>query len=94
MTMRVLSVRGALPEHRHRQEEITESFTTTLVGDTVNRGIVERFHRNVCVETRHTVLPLEEYPGSRASARRTTSSSGPASSWALARSSTRSRASA
>lgn len=62
MTMRVLSVRGALPEHRHRQEEITESFTTTLVGDTVNRGIVERFHRNVCVETRHTVLPLEEYP--------------------------------
>ncbi|UUU26413.1 type III polyketide synthase [Streptomyces sp. DSM 40750] len=61
MTMRVLSVRGALPEHRHRQEEITESFTTTLVEDTVNRGIVERFHRNVCVETRHTVLPLEEY---------------------------------
>ncbi|MGX1566158.1 type III polyketide synthase, partial [Streptomyces sp. NPDC055509] len=61
MTMRVLSVRGTLPEHCHRQEEITESVTTTLVGNTVDRGVVERFHRNVGVETRHTVLPLEEY---------------------------------
>jgi alkylresorcinol/alkylpyrone synthase len=61
MTMRVLSVRGILPEHRHRQEEITESFATTLVEGTVDRGVVERFHRNACVETRHTVLPLEEY---------------------------------
>ncbi|MEE1940054.1 3-oxoacyl-[acyl-carrier-protein] synthase III C-terminal domain-containing protein [Streptomyces sp. TRM 70361] len=61
MTMRVLSVRGVLPEHRHRQEEITESFTTTLVEGTVDRGVAERFHRNACVETRHTVLPLAEY---------------------------------
>ncbi|MDG9700833.1 type III polyketide synthase [Streptomyces sp. DH37] len=61
MTMRVLSVRGILPEHRHRQEEITESFATTLVEGTVDRGVVERLHRNACVETRHTVLPLEEY---------------------------------
>ncbi|MFF8035236.1 MULTISPECIES: type III polyketide synthase [unclassified Streptomyces] len=61
MTMRVLSVRGVLPEHRHRQEEITECFTTTLVEGAVDRGVVERFHRNACVETRHIVLPLEEY---------------------------------
>jgi alkylresorcinol/alkylpyrone synthase len=61
MTIRVLSVRGVLPEHRHRQEEITESFTNALVGGAVDRGVVERFHRNACVETRHTVLPLEEY---------------------------------
>ncbi|PJE97268.1 type III polyketide synthase [Streptomyces carminius] len=61
MTMRVLSVRGVLPEHRHRQEEITEAFTTTLVEGTVDRGVAERFHRNACVETRHTVLPLAEY---------------------------------
>ncbi|MEU4872029.1 3-oxoacyl-[acyl-carrier-protein] synthase III C-terminal domain-containing protein [Streptomyces sp. NPDC021608] len=60
MTMRVLSVRGALPEHRHRQEEITAAFTATL-GDGVDRAVVERFHRNMCVETRHTVLPLHEY---------------------------------
>ncbi|MFD5134308.1 type III polyketide synthase [Streptomyces olindensis] len=61
MTMRVLSVRGALPEHRHRQEEITRSFTTTLTEGRVNSGVVERFHRNVRVATRHTVLPLAEY---------------------------------
>ncbi|MEU5367355.1 3-oxoacyl-[acyl-carrier-protein] synthase III C-terminal domain-containing protein [Streptomyces sp. NPDC005925] len=61
MTMRILSVRGVLPDHRHRQEEITESFATTLVAGAVDRGVVERFHRNVCVETRHSVLPLEEY---------------------------------
>ncbi|WP_055692893.1 type III polyketide synthase [Streptomyces prasinopilosus] len=61
MSMRVLSVRGVLPEHRHRQEEITESFATTLVEGTLERGVVERFHRNVCVETRHSVLPLESY---------------------------------
>ncbi|MFE7812467.1 type III polyketide synthase [Streptomyces sp. NPDC057433] len=61
MSMRVLSVRGVLPEHCHRQEEITKSFTTTLVEGTLDRGVVERFHRNACVETRHIVLPLEEY---------------------------------
>ncbi|HET9383156.1 MAG TPA: 3-oxoacyl-[acyl-carrier-protein] synthase III C-terminal domain-containing protein [Streptomyces sp.] len=63
MTMRIVSVRGVLPDHCHRQEEITESFATTLVEGTVDRGVVERFHRNVCVETRHSVLPLTEYAG-------------------------------
>lgn len=61
MTMRVLSVRGALPDHCYRQEEITESFATTMLEASVNRAVVDRFHRNACVETRHTVLPLEEY---------------------------------
>ncbi|WP_221361622.1 type III polyketide synthase [Streptomyces beigongshangae] len=61
MSMRVLSVRGVLPEHRYRQEEITGSFTDTLARGTLDRAVVERFHRNVCVETRHVVLPLEEY---------------------------------
>ncbi|MFB7090489.1 type III polyketide synthase [Streptomyces sp. NPDC056296] len=61
MTMRVLSVRGVLPDNRHRQEEITESFTTTLAKTTVARGLLERFHHNARVETRHSVLPLKEY---------------------------------
>ncbi|AKH86153.1 stilbene synthase [Streptomyces sp. CNQ-509] len=61
MTIRVLSVRGILPEHRYRQEEITESFATTLVEGTLDRRVVERLHRNACVDYRHTVLPLEEY---------------------------------
>ncbi|MEU6404010.1 3-oxoacyl-[acyl-carrier-protein] synthase III C-terminal domain-containing protein [Streptomyces sp. NPDC046985] len=61
MTMRVLSVRGVLPEHRHRQEEITEVFAAALGEAAVDRGVVERFHRNTGVETRHSVLPLKEY---------------------------------
>ncbi|MDN4175175.1 3-oxoacyl-[acyl-carrier-protein] synthase III C-terminal domain-containing protein [Nocardioides sp. SOB77] len=57
----VVSVRGVLPEHCHLQEEITESFATTMLSGSVNRAVVDRFHRNACVETRHTVLPLEDY---------------------------------
>ncbi|MBC9731643.1 type III polyketide synthase [Nocardioides marmotae] len=57
----VVSVRGVLPEHRHTQEEITESFASTLLAGSVNRAVVDRFHRNACVETRHTALPLEDY---------------------------------
>lgn len=61
MSTRVLSVRGTLPEHRHRQEEITEFITAMPTAGAVDRGLVERLHRNVCVETRHTALPLQEY---------------------------------
>lgn len=59
--MRVLSVRGVLPEHRYEQEVITESFTDTMVPGAVSREVVARFHRNARVDTRHLVLPLERY---------------------------------
>ncbi len=59
--MRVLSVRGALPEHRYTQAEITESFATTMIRGQLDRRVVDRFHRNACVDTRHTALPLERY---------------------------------
>ncbi len=59
--MRILSVRGALPEHRYRQAEITESFLSSMVTADVERAVVERFHRNAGVETRHTALALERY---------------------------------
>lgn len=59
--MRVLSVRGVLPEHRYTQAEITESFATTMIRGKLDRRVVERFHRNACVDTRHTALPLERY---------------------------------
>lgn len=58
---RVVSVRGALPEHRYTQEEITASFTDTLIEGSINPAVVERFHRNACVDTRHTAMPLEDY---------------------------------
>jgi alkylresorcinol/alkylpyrone synthase len=61
MTMRILSVRGVLPEHRYTQQEITESFLTTMLRGQVSRGAVERLHRNAYVETRHLALPLEAY---------------------------------
>jgi alkylresorcinol/alkylpyrone synthase len=59
--MRVLSVRGTLPDHRYRQEEITESFATTMLQGSVNRGVLDRLHGNAGVDTRHTALPLERY---------------------------------
>lgn len=59
--MRILSVRGTLPEHRYTQSEITESFATTMIRGRLDRRVVDRFHRNACVETRHTALPLERY---------------------------------
>lgn len=59
--MRILSVRGALPDHRYRQEEITESFLSSMLTDGVNRAVVERLHAHAGVETRHTALPLARY---------------------------------
>ena len=63
--MRVLSVRGVLPDHRYRQEEITDSFATTMLRGAVDRGVLDRLHRNAGVETRHTALPLERYAALR-----------------------------
>jgi len=59
--MRILSVRGALPEHRYEQPEITTAFAEMMLEGAVDRSIVERLHRNAGVETRHLALPLERY---------------------------------
>lgn len=60
--MRILSVRGVLPEHRYGQAEITDAFATSMLrGSGVDRRVVDRLHRNAGVDTRHTALPLDAY---------------------------------
>ncbi|WP_139977305.1 type III polyketide synthase [Nocardioides litoris] len=59
--MRILSVRGTLPEHQYRQEEIAESFVSRMMARQVDRRVVDRFFGNAGVQTRHTALPLEAY---------------------------------
>ncbi|QIX27173.1 type III polyketide synthase [Nocardioides sp. JQ2195] len=59
--MRILSVRGALPEHRYSQAEITHAFTHTMLRVAVDERVVQRLHRNAGVESRHLALPLEKY---------------------------------
>ncbi len=59
--MRILSVRGALPEHRYRQSEITAAFADQLLRADASRAALERFHQNSGVSFRHLVLPLKRY---------------------------------
>ncbi len=63
--MRILSARGALPQHSYPQEEITEAFGEVISQRSLDRALLRRFHRNAGVERRHTVLPLEDYAGLR-----------------------------
>ena len=59
--MRVVSVRGVLPDHRYTQPEITEWFARTMLHASVDGRVVARLHENARVATRHLVLPLEQY---------------------------------
>ncbi len=60
--MQLLTVRGALPPHRHSQAEITDAFAGVIArGGGLDERVLRRFHANSGVEFRHTVLPLEQY---------------------------------
>jgi alkylresorcinol/alkylpyrone synthase len=59
--MRILSVRGSLPEHRYEQSQITTAFTETMLDGAIDREVVERLHGNAGVDSRHLALPLERY---------------------------------
>ncbi|MEO5652972.1 MAG: 3-oxoacyl-[acyl-carrier-protein] synthase III C-terminal domain-containing protein [Marmoricola sp.] len=61
--MEILSVRGALPEHRYPQEEITDAFAGVISRGGVDETLLRRFHANAGVRYRHLALPLEAYAG-------------------------------
>jgi alkylresorcinol/alkylpyrone synthase len=60
--MQIVAVRGVLPEHHYRQEEITEAFVDVIAkGGGLDERVLRRFHDNAGVERRSLALPLEEY---------------------------------
>ncbi len=61
--MEILSVRGALPEHRYLQEEITDAFAGVIAAGGLDEKLLRRFHANAGVRSRHLALPLEAYAG-------------------------------
>ncbi|WP_101525579.1 type III polyketide synthase [Nocardioides houyundeii] len=59
--MQILSVRGALPPHRHDQAEITDTFASVVARGAVDERLLRTFHANAGVAQRHLVLPLDQY---------------------------------
>jgi alkylresorcinol/alkylpyrone synthase len=59
--MPILSVRSALPGHRYPQAQLTDAFAGLVTRGGLDEAVLRRFHRNAGVESRHVVLPLEEY---------------------------------
>jgi alkylresorcinol/alkylpyrone synthase len=62
---RIVAVRAALPEHVHRQEEITSVLSdVVLAGEapgSARHQLMHRLHAAAGVRTRHLALPLDRY---------------------------------
>jgi alkylresorcinol/alkylpyrone synthase len=58
---RIAAVRSAFPLHRHDQRELAEMTKRLCDTDPVQSALVDRLYANAGVDTRHTVLPLDDY---------------------------------
>jgi alkylresorcinol/alkylpyrone synthase len=58
---RIAAVGTALPEHAYPQDAITELLAPMVTQDPRKQALLRRMHGHAGVDTRHLVLPLEEY---------------------------------
>jgi len=58
---RIAAVAPALPAHRYEQAEITETIAPLISSDHSKQNVLRRLHQSSRVETRHLVMPLEDY---------------------------------
>ncbi|SDT14098.1 type III polyketide synthase [Jiangella sp. DSM 45060] len=59
---RILSVRGVLPDHKYAQADLTAQVAAMLApARRHDLALLERFHANAGVSTRHLALPKERY---------------------------------
>jgi alkylresorcinol/alkylpyrone synthase len=56
----IAAVRGEVPEYRYTQAEVAEALIA-MPGFSEHADFVRAVHRSARVDTRHTVLPLEDY---------------------------------